>query len=103
MTDGKTVNACNEYQFDIGSASKKKVLLYIIAAHQKTQHDNPAKPPNQFSNAVVDNVDVKIFFVEIDWIRYPKDPIETKYAETNIQTNIEILKCFLKNKMENRY
>ena len=74
----KPVNTGNEYQLDIGSASNINVPLYLRAAHQKTLRDNPARPPNQFNNGVFDNVDVKRFVVEIDVIRYPKNPIEKK-------------------------
>ena len=57
--DRKPVNTGNEYQLDIGSASNINAPFYLIAAHQKTQRDSPARPPNQFNNAVFDNVDVK--------------------------------------------
>ena len=52
-----------EYQLDIGSAFKINVTIYLLAAHQKTQRDNPAKPSNQLNNAAFDNVDVKCFFL----------------------------------------
>ena len=77
VTDRKPVNTGNEYQLDIGSASNTNIPLYLIVAHQKTQRDNPARPINQFNNAVFDHVDVKRYFVEIDGVRYPKDPVET--------------------------
>ena len=81
VSDRKPVNEGNEYQLDIGSGSNINGPLYVIAAHQKTQRDKPARPPNQFNNAVFDNADVKNFFVEIDGDRYPKDPVETNYSE----------------------
>ena len=89
MTDRKPVNSGNEYQLDIGSASNNNVPLYFLAAHQKTQRDNPAKPPNQFNNAVFDKVDVKRFFVEIDGLRYPKDPLEKKLLRKQVLRSIE--------------
>ena len=52
VTDKKIVNTGIEYQLDIGSASNINILLYLIVAHRKTQHENPARPPNQFINAV---------------------------------------------------
>ena len=82
MTDRKPVSTGNEYQLDIGSASKINIPLYLIVAHQKTQRNNPAKPAKQFINAVSDHVDVKRYFVEIDGVRYPKDPVETNFSET---------------------
>ena len=81
VTDRKPVNTGIEYQLDIGSASNINIPLYLIVAHQKTQRDNPAKPPNQFNNAVFDHVDVKRHFVEIDGVRYPKDPVETNFSD----------------------
>ena len=59
VTDRKPVNTGNGYQLDIGSASNIDIPLYILIAHQKTQRDNPARPPNQFNNAIFDHVDVK--------------------------------------------
>ena len=81
VTDRKPVNTGNEYQLDIGSASNTNIPLYLIVAHQKTQRENPARPPNQFNNAIFDHVDVKRFFVEIDGVRYPKDPVETNFSD----------------------
>ena len=37
VTDRKPVNAGNEYQLDIGSASNINLPFYLIVAHQKTQ------------------------------------------------------------------
>ena len=62
LTDRKPVNTGNEYQLDIGSASNINVTLYLIVAHQKTQRANPARPPNQFIDAVFDHVDFKRYF-----------------------------------------
>ena len=56
--DRKPVFTSNHYHLDIGSASNINVLLYPVAAHQKTQRDKPAKPPIQFNNVVYDNVNV---------------------------------------------
>ena len=59
VTDRKPVSTGNEYQLDIGLAANINVPLYLRAAHQKTQRDNPARLPDQFYNAVLDNNDVK--------------------------------------------
>ena len=80
VTDRKPFKAGNENQLDKKSALNINVL-YLIAANQKTQFDNPAGLPNQFINAVFDKVDVKRYFAEMDGVRYPKDPIETNYSE----------------------
>ena len=81
MSHRKPVNTGNEYQLEIGLASNINTPLCLIAVHQKTIRENPARPPNQFNNAVFDNVDVKRYFVEIDGVSYPKDPVETIYSE----------------------
>ena len=60
VTDRKPINTGNEYQLDIGSASNINIPLYLIVAHQETQHENPARPPNQFKNAVFDSVDLSL-------------------------------------------
>ena len=81
VTDRKPVNTGNEYQLDIGSASNIYIPLYLIVAHQKTQRENPPRPPNQFNIAIFDHVDVKRFFVEIDGVRYPIDPVGTNFSD----------------------
>ena len=96
VTDRKPVNTGNEYQLDIGSASNIIIPLYLIVAHQKTQRDNPAIPPNQFNNAIFDHVDVKRYFVEIDGVRYPKDPIESNFSENKYSDQYRDLKIFYK-------
>ena len=84
MTDRKPVNTGNEYQLDIGSASYINIPLYLIVAHQKTQRDNPAKPPNQFNNAIFDHAYVKRYFVEIDGVRFRKTLLKQTFQTTSI-------------------
>ena len=96
VTDRKPVNTGNEYQLDIGSASNINIPLYLIVAHQKTQRDNPARPPNQFNNAIFDHVSVKRYFVEIDGVRYPKDPVETNFSDNKYLDQYRDLKLFYK-------
>ena len=96
VTDRKPVNTGNEYQLDIGSASNINIPLYLIVAHQKTQRHNPARPINQFNNAVFDHVDVKRYFVEIDGVRYPKDPVETNFSDNKYLDQYRDLKLFYK-------
>ena len=96
VTDRKPVNTGNEYQLDIGSASNINIPLYLIVAHQKTQRDNPARPHNQFNNAVFDHVDVKRYFVGIDGVRHPKDPVETNSSENKNLDQYRDLNLFYK-------
>ena len=96
VTDRKPVNTGNEYQLDIGSASNKNIPLYLVVAHQKTQRHNPPRNAIQFKNAVFDNVDVKRCFVEIDGVRYPKDPVELNFSDNKYLDQYEDLKLFYK-------
>ena len=96
VTDRKPVNTGNDYQLDIGSASNINIPLYVIATHQQTQRDNPARPPNQFNNAVFDHVRVKRYFVETDGVRYPKDPVEIKFPDNKSLDQCRDLKFFYK-------
>ena len=84
LTDRTAVNTGNEYQLDMVSASKIKVPFYLIAAHEKTQPDNPARSPNQFSNAVVDNVDVKRDFVGLMVLDVQRIQSKQNTQKTNI-------------------
>ena len=103
VTDRKPVKTGNKYQLDIGSASDINITLYLIVSHQKTQRDNPARPANQFNNAIFDHVDVKRYFVEIDGVRYPKDPVETNFSDNKYLDQYKDLKDLIKNTMENHY
>ena len=96
MTERKPVNTGNEYQLDIGSASNINVPLYLIGAHQKTQRDNPARLQNQFNNAIFDYVDVRRYFIEIDGVRYSKDPIEINNSENEYLNQYKDPKMFYK-------
>ena len=96
VTDRKPVNTGNEYQLDIGSASNINIPLYLIAAHQKTQRDNPARLVYQFINAVFHHVDVKRYLIEVDGVRYPKDPVETNFSDNKYLDQYRDLKLFYK-------
>ena len=96
VTDRNPVIKGNEYQLDIGSASNINIPLYLIVAHHQTQRDNPARPPNQFFNAIFDHVRVKRYFVEIDGVRYPKDPVGTNFPDNKYIDQYRDLKLFYK-------
>ena len=96
VTDRKPVKTGNEYQLDIGSACNINIPLYVIVALQKTQRENIVRPPNQYNNAVLDHVNVKRYFVEIDGFRYPKDPVETNFSDNKYLDQYRNLKLFYK-------
>ena len=51
---------------------------------------------NRFNNSIFDHVDVRKFYVEIDGIRYPKNPIMVNYDENNYLEQYRDLKLFYK-------
>ena len=63
---------------------------------KNTQRENRARPTNQFNNAVFDIVDVKRYFVEIDGVRYPNDPVETNFSVNKYLDQYRDLKLFYK-------
>ena len=79
-TDRKPVDTVREFQKDISSASNINSLLYLIAAHQKTQRPDPDNPDinlsdNRFNNSIFDHVEVRTYYSKIDGVRYPKSPV----------------------------
>ena len=98
-TDRKLVNAAKEFQVDISSASNINSPLYFLAAHQLTQRVDPDDDAlfltkNRFKNAIFDHVDVRKYYVEIDGVRYPKNPIMVNYDENNYLEQYRDLKLF---------
>ena len=86
---------------DIPSASKLISLLYLLAAHQKTQRLDPANPANnlsnkRFNNAIFDHVEVTKYYSEIDGVRNPKNPVMVNYDENNYLEQDRDLKLFHK-------
>ena len=85
-TDRKLIDTAKEFQIDISSASNINSPLYSIAAHQMSQRPNPTNPAinlpnNRFKNAISDHFEVRKDFLEIDRLRYPKNPIMINYLD----------------------
>ena len=86
-TDRKPVKTGKEFKLDFSSSSNINAPISLIAAHQKTQHIDPASttnpraklPNNRFTNATFDNVSVKQYFVENDGILYHENHLTTSY------------------------
>ena len=100
-TDRKLVDTGKEFQIDISSASNINSPLYLIAAHQKTQRPDPTDATinlsnNRFNNTIFDNVKVRKYYVEIDGVRYPKNPIMIDYDKNNYLDQYRDLKLFYK-------
>ena len=101
-TDSKLVNAANKFQIDISSASNINSPLYLLAVHQLTQRVDPDDDTrilskNRFNNAIFDDVKVRKYYVEIDGIRYPKNPIMVNYDENNYVEQYRDLKKFYRD------
>ena len=87
-TDRKPVDASEEFQVDLSSASNINSPLYSTVADQKTQGPNPTNPVvicpnNRFYNAIFDHVKVRKYYSEIDGVRCPKNHIMIIYVENN--------------------
>ena len=68
-----------EFQVDIGSAQNIDSLKYLVITHQSADIINAQNKANNL--AILDNLDVRKYFFEIDGQRYPNDAISTNYAE----------------------
>ena len=55
----EAVNRGKEYQLGMGSASNVNPVLYLPARQQQTDSEIPARPPNQFNNAIFDIANVR--------------------------------------------
>ena len=100
-TDRKPVDTAIEFQIDISSASNLITPLYLKAAHQKTQRPDPANPANnlsnnRFNNAIFDHVETGKYFLEIDGVRYPKNPVMVNFVDNNYLDQYKDLKKFYK-------
>ena len=98
-TDRKPINTAKEFQLDLSSASNINSPLYLIAAHQKTERLDAAGnrlSKNRFNNSIFDEVEVRKYYVEIDGVRYLKNPIMVNFAENNYLEQYRDLKLFYK-------
>ena len=84
-TDRKPVDTAKKFQINISSASNDNSPLHLIAAHQFSQRVDPTiiLSSNRFSNAIFDHTKVRKDYVEMDGVRYPKNPIMVNYEENN--------------------
>ena len=81
-------------QHDIRSAQNVISLKYIICAHQTSlKSTNPNKKINI---AILDNMDLRKYYVEIDSVRYPRDGVLVHYEEDDYIQQYKDLKLFFK-------
>ena len=88
------VNTGTEYQPDIGSPSNVDWSLCLSEVYQQIQRKNPASPSNQFNSAIFDTVNVRIYFVDFDSIRYAKYPVDNNYTESHFLDQYRDVKLF---------
>ena len=100
-TDQKPVDTARKFQIDISSASDIKSPVHLTAAHQLTRRPDLTNPNvklsnNRINNAIFDHAKVRKCYVEIDGVRYPKNPIMINYDENNYLDHYRDLKLFYK-------
>ena len=66
-------------QVDLGSAQQVNSLKYLYCAHQTQNRTNA--PDKKINIAIFDNLDLRIYFVEIDGQRYPRDSLYIRFEE----------------------
>ena len=68
-------------QVDIRSAQQVNSPKYLYCAHQTQNRTNV--PDKKINIAIFDNLDLRIYFVEIDGQRYPRDSLYIRFEEKN--------------------
>ena len=81
-------------QHDIGSAQKVNSSKYLIRAHQTK--DRIETPNNRTNIAILDNVDIRESFAEIDGQRYPRDIPAMDYELNDYTEQYQNLKVYFK-------
>ena len=91
-TERKIVTDGGEFQVDIASSHSTNSPKYLIATHQTEARVGTASKANNIS--ILDHVDVKKYFVEIDGYRYPKESVQTTISENDYLDQYRDLKSF---------
>ena len=81
-------------QPDIGTSQRVNSLEYLIGAHQTHIRSDTAAKNNNI--AIIDNLDLRKIFVEIDGQRYPRDSSLMNYEENDYIEQYRDLKLFFK-------
>ena len=81
-------------QLDIGSSQNVQSPKYLIGAHQmKDRIDGAISTKNV---AIVDNLDLRKYYIEIDGQRYPRDSSLMNYEQNDHIEQYKDLKLFFK-------
>ena len=81
-------------QLDIGSSQKVHSPKYLIGAHQTRARADTANKNNKI--AISDHLNLKIYYVEIDSLRYPRDSVLVNYEQNDYIEQYKDLKIFFK-------
>ena len=81
-------------QRDIGSAQNVIQPKYLISAHQRNLRTTT--PDKKINTAIIDNMDLRKSYVEIDDQRYPRDSVLINYEENDYIQQYKDLKLFWK-------
>ena len=68
-------------QHDIVSAQEVESPKYLISAHQTKDRANA--PNKKVNMAILNNLDLRIYHVEIDSLRYPRDSLFKNYEQSD--------------------
>ena len=80
-------------QHDIGSAQVNSPK-YLIKAHQTSLRTTT--PDKKIIIAILDNLDLRKYYVEIDGQRYPRDSVLINYEEKDYIQQYKDLKLFFR-------
>ena len=79
---------------DIGSSQQVNSPKYVIGAHQARIRSDTANKNN--SIAIFDNLNLKIYHIEIDSVRSPRDSILINYEQNDYIEQYKDLTVFFK-------
>ena len=79
---------------DIGTSQHIISPTYSIGAHQTQTKADTANKNNNI--AKFDNLNLQKYYVEIDWVRYPRDSVLVNYQQNDYIEQYKDLKLFFK-------
>ena len=82
-------------QLNIGTFQHVKSPKYLIAAHQTRIRADTANRNNNI--ALFDNLNLQIYYVEIDSVRYPRDNVLVNYEQNEYIEKYKDLKLDFKD------
>ena len=88
-------------QLDIGSSHNVQSPKYLIGAHQtRDRIDTPIPTKNV---AIIDNLDLRNYYIEIDGQRYPRESSLMNYEQNDYIEQHKDLNLFFKNILVKHY